>query len=174
MRGRLTSCRVATVLDGRALAGRIRSEVADDVRGLGELGLATILVGDDPASAIYIRLKHKAAGEVGIHSNDIRLPADASEEEVLEQIAALNADEETDGILVQLPLPDQLDEARVIAAVEPAKDVDGIHPMNAGLLYLGRPALVPATPVGILALLEEYDIRLEGAKAVVVGRSDIV
>jgi methylenetetrahydrofolate dehydrogenase (NADP+)/methenyltetrahydrofolate cyclohydrolase len=161
-------------MDGKALAERIRSEVAEDVRGLGELGLATILVGDDPASSIYIRLKHKAAGEVGIRSNDIRLPADATEDEVLERIAALNADDGTDGILVQLPLPDHLDEARVVAAVEPAKDVDGIHPMNAGLLYLGRPALVPATPVGILALLNEYDIRLEGAKAVVVGRSDIV
>jgi methylenetetrahydrofolate dehydrogenase (NADP+)/methenyltetrahydrofolate cyclohydrolase len=161
-------------MDGRALAERIRSEVAEDVGGLGELALATILVGDDPASAIYIRLKHKAAGEAGIHSNDIRLPADATEDEVLERIAALNDDDETDGILVQLPLPGHLDEARVVAAVEPAKDVDGIHPVNAGLLYLGRPALVPATPVGILALLDEYDIRLEGAKAVVVGRSDIV
>ena len=165
---------MATVIDGKALAERVRSEVAEDVRTLGDLGLATILVGDDPASAIYIRLKHKAAGEVGIRSNDIRLPARSTEDEVLARIAALNADDETDGILVQLPLPDHLDEARVVAAVEPAKDVDGIHPVNAGLLYLGRPALVPATPVGILALLDEYDIRLEGAKAVVVGRSDIV
>jgi len=161
-------------MDGKALAERFRSEVAEDVRGLGELGLATILVGDDPASATYIRLKHKAAGEVGIRSNDIRLPADATEDEVLERIAALNADDGTDGILVQLPLPGHLDEARVVAAVDPAKDVDGIHPVNAGLLYLGRPALVPATPVGVLALLDEYDIRLEGANAVVVGRSAIV
>jgi len=161
-------------MDGKALAQRIRAEVKDEAARLGGLGLATILVGDDPASETYIRLKHKAAQEAGIRSNDLRLPGETTEEEVLERIAALNIDDEVDGILVQLPLPDHLDEARVIGAVEPAKDVDGIHPLNAGRLYLGRPALVPATPVGIIALLDEYDIELEGAKAVVVGRSDIV
>jgi len=162
-------------MDGKALAERIRAEVKDEVASVsGGLGLATILVGDDPASEIYIRLKHKAAQEAGIRSNDIRLTEETAEEEVLERIAALNDDEAVDGILVQLPLPEHLDEARVIRAVEPQKDVDGIHPLNAGLLYLGRPTLVPATPVGIMALLAEYDIELKGAKAVVVGRSDIV
>jgi methylenetetrahydrofolate dehydrogenase (NADP+)/methenyltetrahydrofolate cyclohydrolase len=161
-------------MDGKALAERIRAEVKQDVAGLGELGLATILVGDDPASAVYIRLKHSAAREAGIRSHDVRLPGETTEEEVLERVAALNADDTIDGILVQLPLPEQLDEARVISAVDPSKDVDGIHPVNAGLLYLGRPALVPATPVGIMALLAEYEIELKGANAVVVGRSDIV
>jgi methylenetetrahydrofolate dehydrogenase (NADP+)/methenyltetrahydrofolate cyclohydrolase len=161
-------------MDGKGLAERIRAEVKQDVAGLGELGLATILVGDDPASAIYIRLKHTAAREAGIRSHDVRLSAETPEEDVLERVAALNADDAIDGILVQLPLPEHIDEARVISAVDPSKDVDGIHPLNAGLLYLGRPALVPATPVGIMALLDEYHIELEGAHAVVVGRSDIV
>jgi methylenetetrahydrofolate dehydrogenase (NADP+)/methenyltetrahydrofolate cyclohydrolase len=161
-------------MDGKALAERIRGEVKQEIAELGHLGLATILVGDDPASDIYIRLKHKAAGEVGIDSNDVRLPAETAQEELLERIAALNRDDSIDGILVQLPLPDHIDEARMIGAIEPAKDVDGIHPLNAGLLYLGRPVLVPATPVGIMALLAEYDVELKGAKAVVIGRSDIV
>ena len=161
-------------MDGKALAERIRAEVKEEAARLGGVGLATVLVGDDPASEIYIRLKHKAAQEAGIHSNDLRLPAETTEEEVLERIAALNADDSVDGILVQLPLPDHLDESRVIGAIEPMKDVDGIHPLNAGRLYLGRPTLVPATPVGIVALLDAYDIDLEGENAVVVGRSDIV
>ena len=161
-------------MDGKALAERIRGEVKQEIAELGHLGLATILVGDDPASDIYIRLKHKAAGEVGIDSNDVRLPAETAQEELLERIAALNRDDSIDGILVQLPLPDHIDEARMIGAIEPAKDVDGIHPLNAGLLYLGRPVLVPATPVGIMALLAEYVVELKGAKAVVIGRSDIV
>jgi methylenetetrahydrofolate dehydrogenase (NADP+)/methenyltetrahydrofolate cyclohydrolase len=161
-------------MDGKALAERIRAEVKEDVSELGGLGLATILVGDDAASDIYIRLKHKAAEEVGIRSLDIRLPAETSEREVLERVASLNDDDSVTGILVQLPLPEHMDEARVIEAVEPAKDVDGFHPLNAGRLYLGRPILVPATPVGIMALLAEYGIELKGAKAVVIGRSDIV
>jgi len=161
-------------MDGKALAERIRSELKHEVAELGHLGLATILVGDDAASEIYIRRKHEAANEVGIRSNDIRLPADTSQDELLEQVERLNADPSVHGILVQLPLPDGLDEAAVIRAIDPAKDVDGLHPLNAGLLYLGRPALVPATPVGIMALLAAYDIELAGARAVVVGRSDIV
>ena len=165
---------MATVLDGKALAARVRAEVKAEVAELGQLGLATILVGDDSASEIYIRRKHEAANEVGIRSNDIRLPADTAQEELLEQVADLNGDSSVHGILVQLPLPDHLDEPAVIGAVDPAKDVDGLHPLNAGLLYLGRPTLVPATPVGIMALLAEYDIELTGARAVVVGRSDIV
>jgi len=161
-------------MDGRALAERIRGEIAEEVRDLGEIGLATVLVGDDPASDIYIRLKHKAAREVGINAKDIRLASQTTEDELLEQVAALNADDSIDGLLVQLPLPDQIDEARIIRAIEPVKDVDGLHPLNFGQLALGRPAHVGATPVGVMRLLDEYDVPLEGARAVVVGRSDIV
>jgi methylenetetrahydrofolate dehydrogenase (NADP+)/methenyltetrahydrofolate cyclohydrolase len=161
-------------MDGKALAARIRAEVAREVAELGGLGLATVLVGDDPASEIYIGHKHRAAGEVGIEARDVRLPADVTEDELVEQVIALNADEEIDGVLVQLPLPRHIDEARVLRAVDAVKDVDGLHPFNAGMLFLGRPTLVGATPVGILALLDEYKIPLAGAKAVVVGRSDIV
>ena len=161
-------------LDGKALAARVRAEVAAEVAELGDLGLATVLVGDDPASQIYIRLKHKAAGEVGIRPIDRRLPADATEADVIAAVEELNDDDSVDGLLVQLPLPGGIDEARVIETIEPVKDVDGIHPLNAGLLYLGRPTLVGATPLGILALLDEHDVPLEGANAVVIGRSDIV
>jgi methylenetetrahydrofolate dehydrogenase (NADP+)/methenyltetrahydrofolate cyclohydrolase len=161
-------------MDGKALAERIRAEVAQEVAELGSLGLATVLVGDDPASEIYIGHKHRAANEVGIRADDIRLPADISEDDLVHRVAVLNRDEEVDGVLVQLPLPRHLDEARVIRAIEAVKDVDGLHPFNAGHLFLGRPTLVGATPVGILELLNEYKIPLAGAKAVVVGRSDIV
>ena len=162
------------LIDGKALAERIRSEIAEEVRELGEIGLATVLVGDDPASDIYIRLKHKAAAEAGISAKDIRLASQTTEEELLTQVAELNADESIDGLLVQLPLPDHIDEARIIRAIDPIKDVDGLHPLNFGQLVLGRPAHVGATPVGVMRLLEEYDVQLEGARAVVVGRSDIV
>ena len=161
-------------MDGKALAERIRGEIAREVRELGEIGLATVLVGDDPASDIYIRLKHKAAAEVGINAKDIRLASQTTEDELLRQVAELNADESIDGLLVQLPLPDHIDEARVIRAIDPVKDVDGLHPLNFGQLVLGSPAHVGATPVGVMRLLEEYDVPLEGARAVVVGRSDIV
>jgi methylenetetrahydrofolate dehydrogenase (NADP+) / methenyltetrahydrofolate cyclohydrolase len=164
----------ATLMDGRALAARVRERVAEEVRELGELTLATVLVGDDPASHLYIRLKHEAAEQAGIRPIDHRLPKDTPEEGVLALLAELNASDEVDAILPQLPMPPQIDEARVILAVEPAKDVDGFHPLNAGELYLGRPKLVPATPLGILTLLTEYEIPLEGARAVVVGRSAIV
>src|ERR671936_783795 len=160
-------------MDGRALAAKVRAAVKDEVAELGELGLATVLVGDDPASHLYITRKHEAAQEVGIRTIDHRLSVDTSEEEVLELLRELNADDEVDGILPQLPMPG-IDEARIIRAVDPVKDVDGFHPLNAGQLYLGRPTLVPATPSGILALLEEYSVPLDGARAVVVGRSDIV
>jgi methylenetetrahydrofolate dehydrogenase (NADP+) / methenyltetrahydrofolate cyclohydrolase len=165
----------ATIMDGRALAERIRAEVAREVEGFdGMLGLATVLVGDDPASDIYIRNKHKAAGEAGIEALDYRLPQDASEEDVLGLVDELNENDDVDGILVQLPLPEGIDENRVIRAVQPVKDVDGFHPFNAGQLYLGEPTHVPATPLGIIALLDEYDVELEGANAVVIGRSQIV
>jgi methylenetetrahydrofolate dehydrogenase (NADP+)/methenyltetrahydrofolate cyclohydrolase len=161
-------------MDGKALAERVRAEVAEEVRELGELGLATVLVGDDPASDIYIRRKHEAGREVGIVTRDSRLPAETSEGDLLGLVAELNGDDAIDGILVQLPLPDHIDEARIIRSVEPIKDVDGFHPFNAGHLYLGNPTHVPATPLGVMNLLEEYDVELQGANAVVVGRSNIV
>jgi methylenetetrahydrofolate dehydrogenase (NADP+) / methenyltetrahydrofolate cyclohydrolase len=161
-------------MDGRALAARVRGEVAEDVRELGDITLATVLVGDDPASELYIASKHRAAEEVGIRPLDHRLPADTSEEEVVELVSELSRNDDVDGILPQLPLPEHIDEVRVIGSVDPLKDVDGFHPVNAGHLYLGRPTLVPATPLGIIALLEEYGVPLAGAEAVVIGRSEIV
>jgi len=164
----------ATALDGRALAAKVRAAVKEEVAELGTLRLATVLVGDDPASHLYIDLKHKAAKEVGIEPIDHRLPGDIPEDELVEFVRGLSADDDVDAILPQLPLPGGQDEARVIRAVDPAKDVDGFHPLNAGYLYLGRPTLVPATPRGVLTLLDEYRIPLDGSRAVVVGRSDIV
>ena len=161
-------------MEGRPLAERIRAQVADVVAELGAVGLATVQVGEDEASTIYIRLKHKAAAEAEIASVDRRLPHTITEDDLLAEIAALNADDAIDGILVQLPLPDHIDEARTIGAVDPMKDVDGFNPFNAGQLYLGRPTHVPATPLGVMALLAEYKVPLDGARAVVVGRSTIV
>jgi methylenetetrahydrofolate dehydrogenase (NADP+) / methenyltetrahydrofolate cyclohydrolase len=164
----------AMMMDGRALAERIRAEVAEEVQALGGIGLATVLVGDDPASDIYIRRKHEAAEAAGFRTEDLRLPAEISQTELLDRVAALNADDAIDALLVQLPLPDQIDEDEIIRAVDPGKDVDGFHPLNAGELLLGRPGLVPATARGVMALLAEYRIELDGARAVVVGRSEIV
>ena len=161
-------------MDGAALASRIRAEVAAEVAELGTLGLATVLVGDDPASQIYIGKKHEAAREAGIEPHDHHLPAETSEADLLALVAGLNADDTVDGILVQLPLPDHIDESRVLRAVSPMKDVDGFHPASAGQLYLDEPTFVPATPLGIMALLGEYDVALEGKRAVVIGRSTIV
>ena len=162
-------------MDGKALAARIREQVAQEVAAFPRaIGLATVLVGDDPASDVYIRMKHKATLEVGIEARDLRLPVTTSEEELLALVRELNADDAIDGILVQLPLPGQIDEGRVIRAVDPIKDVDGFHPVNAGLLLAGTPGHVPGTPLGVLALLDEYGVELEGAEAVVIGRSDIV
>ena len=164
----------ATLIDGRALARRIRDEVAVEVAELGHVGLATVLVGEDPASQIYIRLKREAAEEAGFDARDIRFPAEITEDELVARVGDLNADDEIDALLVQLPLPAHVDEARVVRTLAPEKDVDGVHPFNAGQLYLGRPTLVPGTPLGIMAMLAEYRVPLEGARAVVVGRSDIV
>ncbi len=164
----------AQVIDGKALAARVREEVAAEVAELGDVGLTTVLVGDDPASDVYIRGKHKAATSVGIHATDLRLPADTPEDELLQLLADLNADDSVDAILVQLPLPGQIDETKAIEALDPVKDVDGFHPLNAGRLYLGRQTLVPATPLGIMRMLAEYRIETKGANAVVVGRSSIV
>ena len=164
----------ATLIDGKALAAKVRGEIAADVARLDHVGIATVLVGDDPASHVYINLKQKAASAAGMEARDVKLPADTSEEDVLTTIAELNADDAVDGLLVQLPLPDHIDEATVIEAIDPAKDIDGIHPYNAGRLYLGRPTLVPGTPLGVMRMLEEYEIALRGANAVVIGRSAIV
>jgi len=164
----------ATLMDGAGLAARIRAELEDEVVELGEVGLATVLVGDEPASHIYIRRKHEAAGEVGIQAVDHRLPEDTPEVDVLELVRALNEDDTVDGILVQTPLPPQIDEPRVMRAIDPVKDVDGLHPFNAGQLYLGRQTLVPATPLGVMMLLEEYRIPLAGQRAAVIGRSALV
>jgi methylenetetrahydrofolate dehydrogenase (NADP+)/methenyltetrahydrofolate cyclohydrolase len=164
----------ATTMRGKPLADRIRADVAEQVRAIGHVGLITVLVGDDPASEVYIRLKHKAANEAGFDAVDVRLPAATSEESLLARLAELNVSDEVDAILVQLPLPDHIDEEHVIRAIEPAKDVDGLHPLNAGELYLGRPAIVSATPRGVMALLAEHEVPLEGARAVMIGRSAIV
>jgi methylenetetrahydrofolate dehydrogenase (NADP+) / methenyltetrahydrofolate cyclohydrolase len=162
-------------MDGKALAARIREEVAREVEAFPRpIGLATVLVGDDPASDVYIRMKHKATVEVGIEAHDLRLPTETTEDELLAFVRELDSDDAIDGILVQLPLPEQIDEGRVIRAVDPVKDVDGFHPVNAGLLLAGTPGHVPGTPLGVLALLDEYGVDLKGANAVVIGRSDIV
>ena len=161
-------------MDGTALAARLRGELKGDIAELGRVGLATVLVGDDPASEIYIRLKHKAAEEVGIEPIDHRLPSTTAEDELVELVEELNENDEVDGILVQTPLPEQIDEARVMRAMDPMKDVDGLHPFSAGQLYLGRQTLVPATPLGVMHLLDEYRIPIAGQRAVVVGRSTLV
>jgi methylenetetrahydrofolate dehydrogenase (NADP+)/methenyltetrahydrofolate cyclohydrolase len=164
----------ATLMDGAALAARLREEVKQEVAELGRVGLATVLVGDDPASEIYIRRKHRASDEVGIQAIDRRLPASTPEDELVEVVQELNEDDGVDGILVQTPLPDQIDEAVVMLTIKPIKDVDGLHPFSAGQLYLGRQTLVPATPLGVMRLLDEYRIPIAGSRAVVVGRSALV
>jgi methylenetetrahydrofolate dehydrogenase (NADP+)/methenyltetrahydrofolate cyclohydrolase len=161
-------------MDGRTLAARIREQLTGEIAEFGDVRLATVLVGDDPASQIYIRLKHKAAEEVGIQALDKRLPQDTSEAEVLQLVEELNDDDSVDGILVQTPLPPQIDEDRVMRSLDPMKDVDGLHPYNAGQLFFGHQTLVAATPVGVMRLLAEYRIPVAGARAVVVGRSLIV
>jgi len=168
----------AAPLDGKAVAARIRAEVAAGVRTLGERGvvpgLAAVLVGDDPASGVYVRSKGKAAEEVGIASRTLRFPADLSEDDLLRTVAELNGDGAVDAILVQLPLPAPIRAARVLEAVDPAKDVDGFHPVNVGRLVQNRPGPRPCTPAGVMELLRREGIPLRGARAVVVGRSDIV
>jgi len=145
------------------------------VRAFGEpVCLATVLVGDDPASHVYVGKKHDASAEAGIDSRDHRYPSDTPESEILELIAELNADDDVDGILVQLPLPEHMDEAKVTRLVDPEKDVDGFHPLNAGRLFLGEPLYVPATPLGVMAMLAEYGVEPKGKEAVIIGRSEIV
>jgi methylenetetrahydrofolate dehydrogenase (NADP+)/methenyltetrahydrofolate cyclohydrolase len=162
-------------MDGKALAAQVRAELAGEVAELGRpIGLATVLVGEDEASALYVRSKQNACREVGIEPIHHELSSGTSENELLALVADLNADEGVTGILVQLPLPDHMDEGRVIRSIAPIKDVDGFHPMSAGHLLQGQPTFVAATPAGIMELLRTYEIPLEGARAVVVGRSNIV
>ena len=161
-------------MKGAPLAERIRAQVRADAAELGSVGLATVLVGDDPASRVYVSKKHEAAVDAGIDSIDRRLSSGTSQEELLAVLDELNADDAVDGILVQLPLPDQIDAEAVLRAVDPIKDVDGFHPFNAGRLYAGQPTFVPATAFGIMVMLEDYGVELAGSRAVVVGRSTIV
>jgi methylenetetrahydrofolate dehydrogenase (NADP+) / methenyltetrahydrofolate cyclohydrolase len=169
----------ATIIDGREVAARVRAEVAREVeaiasRGDRAPGLATILVGEDPASAIYVANKRKASAEVGIADLHRHLPADSSQEQVVDVIEELNADPEVSGILLQLPVPERLDAAALTATIAPEKDVDGLTPISAGRLLHGTPGLRPCTPLGVIGLLDSYGVSLEGAEAVVVGRSDLV
>lgn len=169
----------ATLLDGRALAAEIRAEVKEAVErrtaaGRRPPGIAVILVGSDPASTVYVGSKEKAARAAGFSSRKIELPETSSEEEILAVIDRLNADPEVDGFLVQLPLPKGISERKVVERVAPEKDVDGFHPLNVGRLWLGQDTLAPATPSGIIEMLERSGIELEGRRAVIVGRSAIV
>ncbi len=169
----------ATLIDGKARAAALRAEVATGVAAFTAQhgrapGLTVVLVGDDPASAVYVGSKGKATREAGMISGEHRLPASTSEAELLALVASLNADPAVDGILVQMPLPKHINSDRVIAAIDPAKDVDGLHPINTGLLVSGRKGLVPCTPSGCMMLIREAMGDISGAEAVVIGRSILV
>jgi methylenetetrahydrofolate dehydrogenase (NADP+)/methenyltetrahydrofolate cyclohydrolase len=165
----------ARVIDGKAVAARIREQVAAEVATLpSPPGLATILVGEDPASAVYVRMKREDSAEVGIESFHHEPGGDVSQADLLALVESLNADDRVDGILLQLPLPAHLDQDPLIAMIDPAKDVDGLTPISAGLLAQGRKALVSCTPRGVMELLDEAGAELDGARAVVVGRSILV
>jgi len=168
----------AEIIDGKRIAAEVRAEVAVAARSLGEQGvtpgLATVLVGDDPASKVYVSSKQKACAEVGIAVVDHPLPASTPQDELLELLASLNGDPSIHGILVQLPLPEHIDEQSILVAVDPAKDADGFHPQNLGRLLAGDPVVAPATPAGIQQMLIRSNIETSGAEVVVVGRSNIV
>jgi methylenetetrahydrofolate dehydrogenase (NADP+) / methenyltetrahydrofolate cyclohydrolase len=169
----------AGIIDGKAIAQQVRSEVAQDVAAWVDAGheapaLATVLVGDDPASAVYIGGKQRASAEVGIQGFDHRLPADTPHEEVEQLLIDLNDDPRVSGILLQLPTPPQVDGGALTELIDPAKDVDGLTPISTGLLAKGRPGLRPCTPAGVMEMLRRHDVALEGAEAVVIGRSDLV
>ncbi|MDQ6751311.1 MAG: bifunctional methylenetetrahydrofolate dehydrogenase/methenyltetrahydrofolate cyclohydrolase FolD [Actinomycetota bacterium] len=169
----------ATIIDGRAVAERVRGEVAQEVARFTEAagappGLATVIVGDDPASAVYVAGKQRACAEVGMAAFDHRLEASASSGEVAALLRSLNDDAAVSGVLLQLPLPPHLDAHTLTAIIDPAKDVDGLTPINAGLLAQGRPGLRPCTPSGVVELLDAYGITIDGAGAVVIGRSMLV
>jgi methylenetetrahydrofolate dehydrogenase (NADP+)/methenyltetrahydrofolate cyclohydrolase len=169
---------MARVLDGAAIATEIKSEVAEEVKALANLnirpGLAAILVGHVPASEIYVASKVKTCGELGLYSDLITPPDTVTTEEMLDLVRSLNSREDIDGILIQLPLPKQVDAKALLDAVDPAKDVDGFHPVNAGKLQAGRPALAPCTPAGVIEILKRSNLPVSGQHAVVAGRSDIV
>jgi methylenetetrahydrofolate dehydrogenase (NADP+) / methenyltetrahydrofolate cyclohydrolase len=168
----------AKIIDGRAIAAQVRARVGGEVTAFTQRcgrvpGLATVLVGEDPASAVYVGAKQRACAEVGMTPFDRRLPAGASFDQVAEELQVLNADDAVSGILLQLPVPEQLDGPTLTALIDPDKDVDGLTPINAGLLSLGRPGLRPCTPLGVMELLSQTGVELEGAEAVVVGRSNL-
>ncbi|NLM25056.1 MAG: bifunctional methylenetetrahydrofolate dehydrogenase/methenyltetrahydrofolate cyclohydrolase FolD [Firmicutes bacterium] len=169
---------MAQIIDGKGLAQKIRKQLSQEVEELVRLGkqpcLAVVLVGDDPASQVYVNNKKRSCQEVGIESKEFLLPATATQEELLQLIDDLNQDNTVDGILVQLPLPKGLDEQEVIARINPAKDVDGFHPVNVGKLYIGLDTFLPCTPAGIMEMLKEINYDISGKKAVVLGRSNIV
>lgn len=169
---------MATVIDGKAIAAKIRGEIAADaalLKGKGVTpGLAVVLVGEDPASKVYVSMKEKACADVGIFSDEHKLPAETSETELLALIGRLNSDPRIHGILVQLPLPKQIDTDKVLEAISPSKDVDGFHPYNVGRLMVGKPAFQPCTPYGVMVMLKEQGVELAGKSVVVVGRSNIV
>lgn len=166
------------IIDGKAIAAAIREELARDVQSLQGQGvtpgLAVVLVGDDPASRVYVTMKEKACAATGIFSDEHKLPAETTEAELLALIDELNRDERIDGILVQLPLPDQIDESKILEAIAPTKDVDGFHPYNVGRLVTGNPLFRPCTPYGVMKMLEYTGVELSGKEVVVVGRSNIV
>ena len=167
---------MTTLLTGKEPAQAIKDEVAERIEALGKrVGLATVLVGDDPASEVYVRMKHKAAAKTGMYTYDHHLPGDTPQAEVEDLVRTLNADPAVDGILVQLPLPEEMDPDAVIDLIDPGKDADGLHPQSLGLIVLERSGgAVPATPQGIMRMLEFYDIETEGKLAVVIGRSRLV
>jgi methylenetetrahydrofolate dehydrogenase (NADP+)/methenyltetrahydrofolate cyclohydrolase len=169
----------AEVIDGRAIARKVRADVAERAKVLAERGvkpgLAVVLVGDDPASAVYVSAKGKATEEAGMYSLTVRLDADTSQEELLARVDALNSDPRIHGILVQMPLPKQIDPDKVIRRIDPAKDVDGFHPVNVGKMLIGeRDGFIPCTPAGIQVLLRESGVKTPGKNCVVIGRSNIV
>ncbi len=169
---------MATIIDGKAIAAKIRAELKTSVAELAAKGvvpgLAVVLVGEDPASKVYVSMKEKACADVGIFSDEHKLSAETSEKELLELIAKLNIDPKIHGILVQLPLPKQINTEKVLEAISPAKDVDGFHPYNVGRLMVGKPTFQPCTPYGVMVMLKEIGFDLTGKNVVVVGRSNIV
>jgi len=170
---------VAQIIDGKALSKEIRLELTEEVAQMKEEqgivpGLAVVLVGEDPASTVYVRNKEKACGEVGMYSEVYRLPKETSEEDVLLLISKLNEDSKIHGILVQLPVPDHIDESKVLNNIDPKKDVDGFHPVNVGKLFSGEDAFVPCTPLGVMEMLHRNNVEIKGKEAVIIGRSNIV
>lgn len=166
------------LIDGKALAAKMQAELKVKVDKLKEAdnvpGLAVILVGEDPASQIYVRNKARQATAIGLNSSVVRLPETVSEQELLDLIEQYNQSEQWHGILVQLPLPEHISEEKVLLAIDPEKDVDGFHPMNMGRLWSGNPLMIPSTPAGIMEMFREYNVELSGKRAVVIGRSNIV